>query len=208
MDESEIQQLRQDGEFHLQMLSLDRDTVFVDTETTDLEGHVIEIAVIDRGGDALLNTLVQSEIYDAEDTAAEVHGITNETLADAPSWDDVWPMLEEALAGSTVVIYNAQFDVPRLQTTLQDHGYGDAWHALQDAVSIECAMEPAAAHMGDWSDYHQDFRWMKLEAAALARGIRIEEVPDDLGEQHRAAFDAELTRRLVRSYEPSHDPFA
>src|SRR6266508_989847 len=73
--------------------------VILDTETTDLDGYVVELAVIDAAtGDTLLNTLVNPG-EPISDGARWVHGITDEQVADAPPWADVLPKLLDVTAG-------------------------------------------------------------------------------------------------------------
>lgn len=52
-----------------------RGAAIVDVETTDLEGRVCEIAIIDTAGRTLLDTLVNPEIPICAEAIA-VHGIT------------------------------------------------------------------------------------------------------------------------------------
>lgn len=84
--------------------------VILDTETTDLYGYVVEIAVVDAAtGETLLDTLVNPQ-EPISDGARWVHGITDEQVADAPLWADVLPRLLEVTAGRTILAYNAEFD--------------------------------------------------------------------------------------------------
>src|SRR5262249_41372082 len=95
--------------------------VILDTETTDLDGYVVEIAVIDAAtGDTLLDTLVNPGTPIA-DGARWVHGISDADVADAPPWAEVLPRLLEATRGRTVLAYNAAFD----SSTIARHTHRD-----------------------------------------------------------------------------------
>lgn len=83
--------------------------VILDTETTGLEGHAVEIAVIDTAGRELLNTLVRPPTP-IEHEAQLVHGITMADLTGAPTWCAILPQLLRVTAGRTVIAYNATFD--------------------------------------------------------------------------------------------------
>lgn len=92
--------------------------IVLDTETTGLEpaeGHrIIEIGcveVINRRFTG--NTYHQYVKPDREIDAAaiEVHGITNEFLADKPSFSDVAKDFLEFVQGAELIIHNAAFDV-------------------------------------------------------------------------------------------------
>lgn len=59
--------------------------VIVDTETTGLDGVVVEISVVDTyTGDVLLDTLVHPDGVPMEEAAAAVHGISEAALDSAP----------------------------------------------------------------------------------------------------------------------------
>lgn len=91
--------------------------VVVDTETTALDGSVIEIAVRDAAdGELLLNTLVTPpDGVRITPKAQSVHGITPGMLTGAPTLDKIWDHLAELVAGRTVLAYNAEFDISRLR---------------------------------------------------------------------------------------------
>jgi len=90
----------------------------LDTETTGLEpsqGHrIIEIGVVEMIDRRLTGN--NFHIYLQPDReidagAIEVHGITNEFLADKPRFEDVADELSDYLREAEVIIHNAPFDV-------------------------------------------------------------------------------------------------
>ena len=90
----------------------------LDTETTGLEpsqGHrIIEIGVVEMVDRRLTGN--NFHIYLQPDReidagAIEVHGITNEFLADKPRFEDIAEELADYLRGAEVIIHNAPFDV-------------------------------------------------------------------------------------------------
>jgi DNA polymerase-3 subunit epsilon len=183
------------------------DPLFLDTETTGLNGQVVELAVLDREGAVRLETLVQPTIP-VEEEAAALHGITTEMLRDAPRFDEVWPRLRELIRGRTVVVYNADFDRWRLIDSARPARNGTFADVLEFAgprgfppggnpatasnlPTWRCAMLLYAEFWGERSDYYGDYRWQKLESAAHQCGIAI---PPGL---HRARTDAELCRQVV-----------
>lgn len=174
--------------------------VFLDTETTGLgdEAEICDIAVIDFDGVVLFDTLVKPA-RQIPTEASNVHGITDAMIKSAPRFEQVLDRLDKVLQGRTVVIYNNAFDtrliaqscaspfhwwwLPRDGEILQEfYSRPDRWH---------CAMNAYAQYNGDWNDYHQSYRWVKLENAARQCGVSI---PAGL---HRARVDAELTRQVV-----------
>lgn len=92
--------------------------IVLDTETTGLEpaeGHrIIEIGCVEMvnrrltGNDYHVYLQPDREI---DDGAVEVHGITNEFLADKPRFADVADDFIAYIKGAELVIHNAPFDV-------------------------------------------------------------------------------------------------
>ncbi|MFQ5470987.1 MAG: DNA polymerase III subunit epsilon [Gammaproteobacteria bacterium] len=115
--------------------------IVLDTETTGLEpaqGHrIIEVGCVE-----LVNRRLTGKHYhqylqpdrEIDDGAIEVHGITNEFLADKPCFSDV---VEEFLAfvkGDELIIHNAPFDVGFINNELKllNRGLGK----IDDVCSI------------------------------------------------------------------------
>ncbi|MGE0080424.1 MAG: DNA polymerase III subunit epsilon [Thiohalomonadaceae bacterium] len=92
--------------------------IVLDTETTGLEpaeGHrIIEIGCVE-----LINRRLTGRTFHCylnpdrqiDDGAIEVHGITNEMLADKPRFADVVEDFIEFVEGAELIIHNASFDV-------------------------------------------------------------------------------------------------
>lgn len=99
--------------------------VVLDTETTGLspaEGHrVIEIGAVELVNRRLTGKHFHHYLQPdrAIDPGAEqVHGISNEFLADKPRFEDVAAQFVEFVAGAELVIHNAPFDVSFLNAEL------------------------------------------------------------------------------------------
>ena len=86
-----------------------RGAAIVDVETTDLDGRICEIAIIDVDGRTLLDTLVNPETP-VSAAAAAVHGITDEELVHAPTWAQLAPTIAWLLSDRPVLAYNSPFD--------------------------------------------------------------------------------------------------
>lgn len=103
--------------------------IVLDTETTGLDaslGHrVIEIAAIE-----MVNRQITGRDYhcyinperDIEAGALEVHGISNEFLADKPKFADVVGDFLKFIEGGELIIHNAPFDVAFLNAELEQAG--------------------------------------------------------------------------------------
>jgi DNA polymerase III epsilon subunit-like protein len=125
--------------------------VVLDTETTSLDGVVIELAVIDAATDeTLMDTLVHPGGIPVEPGARAVHGITDDELDGAPPWADVVPRLLDAIGDRRVLAYNADFDRARIHQTHRHAGLDPA--ALPTADRWDCLMQARAtwARVGYW----------------------------------------------------------
>lgn len=135
--------------------------LILDTETSGLEGEIIEIAVITHTGRVLLNTRIKPKRPEEiiESRAYDIHGIHPDDLKDAPTFPQVYDQLVWLLWGRRVVIYNAQFDVGRLE-----HDCGDWWGWGLPKLRFKktCAMLMYSRWEGDYSEYWGDFKWQKL----------------------------------------------
>jgi DNA polymerase III subunit epsilon len=140
-----------------EQLALD-DWVLLDTETTGLyDAEIVEIAIVNPLGEPLLNTLIKPTIPIPED-AAEIHGITDEMVATAPSFPDVSPRIVEVLNDKRILIYNAEFDIKILNYCCHLHKLP----ILKLQKRSECLMEWAAQWGGDWSYYYKDYKYFPL----------------------------------------------
>ena len=100
--------------------------IVLDTETTGLEhsqGHrIIEIGCVELVNRKLTGNHYHQYINprrEIDQGAIEVHGITNEFLADKPVFEQVAADFVEYIAGAELVIHNAPFDLGFLNAELQ-----------------------------------------------------------------------------------------
>lgn len=162
--------------------------IFIDTETTGFSANdvIVEIGVVDMEGNTLFESLVKPVIPIPADAVA-VHGITEEMVANSPSWKDTWEDLQQLLKGRLVGMYNADFD---LRLFKQTHArYWLDWDLPDD--HFFCVMKLYAAFYGEMKTRGQGYRLHKLEAAGMQC-----EIP--LPNSHRAVDDACLTAALFR----------
>lgn len=115
--------------------------VVLDTETTGLEptqGH----RIIEIGGVELINRRKTGNVYhqyinperDVEDGAYDVHGISNETLADKPVFAGIAREFMDFIRGSELIIHNAPFDVGFINAELAN--LGKSWGQVSDHCRI------------------------------------------------------------------------
>ena len=135
-------------------------TVVLDTETTGLRktDEIVQISVRDLTGKDLCTSLVSlTKRKRIPKDATDIHGIRTADLEGQPTYLQLSPLLKKILKGKRIIAYNAEFDLRLvIQSFLLDGGYEpdpEQWH---------CAMIAYAAFIGEWNDYHDNYRWQKL----------------------------------------------
>lgn len=159
--------------------------IVLDTETTGIDpkqGHrVIEIGCVE-----LINRRYTGNNFHVyinperivEQEAIEVHGITNEFLADKPKFRDVAADFVEYIRGAELVIHNAAFDVG-----FMDHEFA-LWQPGQPVITRDiCAVRDTLAMAREL------FPGQKNNLDALCRRYHIDNSHRTL---HGALLDAEI----------------
>lgn len=115
--------------------------IVLDTETTGLEpsqGHrIIEIGCVEVINRRLTDNRFHQYINpqrDIDEGAIEVHGITNEFLADKPLFKDIATDFLKFVDGAELVIHNAPFDVGFINHELK--ALGAAIKRIEDVCGI------------------------------------------------------------------------
>lgn len=97
------------------------EVLILDTETCDLNGEVIELAIIDTAGNMLYNRRF-NPISMIQPGAQRVHGISMEMLAHESRFAEEYEAIVAILANAKLVlIYNADFDTRCLAATCRLH---------------------------------------------------------------------------------------
>jgi DNA polymerase III epsilon subunit-like protein len=194
MDEDQLDTLYEVRE----VIGAGTDWITFDTETTGLQGQIIAWAVCSSSGEVLGSGYVKPTVP-IEPGARAIHGITDEQLQDAPSFAEVLPELWRLLEQKTIIIYNAEFDLSRFETSLQAlYPFPEAYEAyceqsrrlwrLRDQA--HCAMKWFAVIYGQKHRYYGTYTWQKLATACSYFGIPLEDA-------HNAICDAQATALLT-----------
>lgn len=167
-----------------------RQTFYVlDTETTGLgyDAEACEIAVIDQDGNRIIDTFIKTT-KPIPEQASKIHGIYNNDVASAPTWDKIVPELRSVLKGKTVLIYNSEYDVKIINTCNRLYG-------IQEPIGAvgKCVMKAFAEWNGAWDDYRESYKWVKLSEAASMLKLDVSKVV-----LHRAIGDCQLTLGVVK----------
>ncbi len=183
-----------------------------DTETTGLEddAKIVSIGIVDHDGNVLVDTLINPGEPIPRD-ATHIHGVTDEMVANAPTFEDVYPQIYQALQGERWVIYNEGYDTERLrfecvrywlpqivpaQIAMTDTYYG-CWRT-HDRREVYCVMQMFSEVYGDFSEYWGNFKWQRLTTAGEYYRI-------DVGNAHNALHDALTTLQVIKAMAMDED---
>jgi DNA polymerase III subunit epsilon len=158
--------------------------IVLDTETTGLEvsqGHrIIEIGCVELVNRKLTGNHYHQYINphrEIDQGAIEVHGITNDFLADKPSFEVALPGFLEFVQGAELVIHNAPFDIGFLNAEMQR--VSDTSPRLDELCSVTDTLVMARAkHPGQ-----------RNSLDALCQRYTVDNSQRDL---HGALLDAEI----------------
>jgi DNA polymerase-3 subunit epsilon len=135
---------------------INRDDVYIlDTETSDLNGEILELTIINLQGEPVYNGRFKPSTP-IHWKAARVHGLTEEILANEPLWANEYEAIRNVLEGKTILIYNAAFDVPMIRRTCE------LYQCQPITFKSQCVMLQYAAFVGEWNDYYGNYRWQRL----------------------------------------------
>ncbi|MEC9376151.1 MAG: DNA polymerase III subunit epsilon [Pseudomonadota bacterium] len=158
--------------------------IVLDTETTGLDwqkGHkIIEIGCVELvNRRKTKNTFHQYINPDREidEAAQEVHGLSNEDLADKPFFKDVAKELIQYLGDAELIIHNAEFDLGFLDNELRDSAIPESQLSSRSSV-IDTLILARQIHPGQRNNLD-----------ALCKRYTIDNSSRDL---HGALLDARL----------------
>ncbi|MEI9740441.1 exonuclease domain-containing protein [Enterobacter kobei] len=179
---------------------LKSDYVVIDTETTGLgeDAEIIEIAVINMRGEVLLDTLVKPTTPIPPEVT-EINNITNEMVASAPEWREVFPKVLAIISMHKWLAWNSGFDARMLdQTCLYTGIYANekAYYAAFVTSRIHTSHIDAKAVYNQWygelDEKRQAFKHQSLATAAARHGVSVEGA-------HRALADCKMVLAVLQS---------
>ena len=146
------------------------DFLVLDTETTGLKDwdEICQIGIIDCAGTVRLDQLVQPQRKIAKE-ATKIHGISDEMVAEAPSWKQVRERVINIISGQHIIVYNAIYD--RRMMHQSDRAQSLSEIEYKHLAKFSCAMIPFAEIYGEWNDYRGNYRWQTLTTALGYYGL-------------------------------------
>lgn len=161
--------------------------VVVDTETTGIKDTdvAIQIAVVDGHGDVLINTLTQlPKGKKISARAQQTHGITADTLIDAPTWAAIRAQLDQAINGRTCLAYNASFDQRIIDQTDRAHNVTGGALAWLDVMPIYNSWA------AEWDARRRKIKWQKLpggDHTAIGDCVAVIDLLEKIANNRRSA---------------------
>lgn len=177
-------------------LALRRPLLFFDLETTGIDvvtSRIVQIALIqvfEDGSSREWDTLVNPTIHIPQATTA-VHGITDDMVKDAPTFQELAPLLAPLFQDADLAGYNStRFDVPMILEEFMRAGYrmDFSQHVLLDAHRIFTQKEPrtlTAAYRfycdGELMDAHTAIADTRAAAEVLLAQLQIyDDLPSNI----------------------------
>ncbi|MGK7892945.1 MAG: 3'-5' exonuclease [Xenococcus sp. (in: cyanobacteria)] len=132
--------------------------LILDTETTGLHNaEMVQLGLIDLEGKIVIDTLIKPTISIPPDASA-IHGITDETVKNALSFPEIYPLFVEKIKDKKILIYNKAFDTKIISYCCQVNNLPD----INLYSKSQCLMLEYAVYYGEWNDYHQNYKWQPL----------------------------------------------
>jgi DNA polymerase III subunit epsilon len=157
----------------------------LDTETTDLQGEIIDLAVVGLDGTVLFNELLRPTCK-IEEGAMAIHEITEAMVAGARTFKEAWPDISAALGNRIVICYNVEFDRGRFRHTAKVHGID------LPLIDWMCMMLRYAEFYNAPNRYgYGSPAWQRLAYACGQQGV-------DFEQEHRALGDALAVVALIK----------
>ncbi|HRF95901.1 MAG TPA: 3'-5' exonuclease, partial [Aggregatilineales bacterium] len=107
-----------------------------------------------------LDTFINPQTPIPED-ATRVHHITDDMVKDAPTIEHFREQILAIFERYDVYIYNAEYDIRLLRQSAT--GF--------ESITGKCVMKPFSELIGDWSSYHNNYKFQSLDKACRHYGV-------------------------------------
>ena len=124
-------------------------------------------------------------LMDFESMNVYVHGIRESDVQDAPTFDELWPVLENYLTGSLVIAHNASFDMSVLRASLDryDLPYPEMEYLCTVALAKRTwpeldnhKLNTVAAHIEAKFEHHHALEDARVAMQLLLKAIETKQV--------------------------------
>lgn len=149
--------------------------------------QVVELAVLDTGGQPLVDELVRPLAHIRPD-ASQVHGITDELVRSAPEWIEVWQNVYQIIYNRRLILYDVPGELGLLRYSCQQARL--RW-SIDESTVVNLG-HLCARHLGEWDSRLENYRIYPLVEAAARLGLEVEVIS-----HRRAREDAWLARAIL-----------
>ena len=153
--------------------------VCLDVETTGCDprvDEVVQIALVDGGGEVLLSRYVCPQRHASWPSAQRIHGISPSMVKGFPSLVSLKPEIEKVFEGAGLIVgYNVTFDLWFLQVAGISFGSASVFDVMREFAPVA----------GRWDACRQRCSWVSLPYCARYYGIPLR--------AHDALGDAQAT---------------
>lgn len=141
-----------------------------DIETTGFsynDDEILQLSIMNGKGEVLFNEYMRPEFVTSWEETQAVNGISPEMVADKKPFREHLTEINEIFAKADVIVgYNSNyFDIPFIKNA------GAVIPARTQSFDV---MKKVARLNGEWDARHNDYRWIKLSAAAERFGFQNE----------------------------------
>lgn len=145
-----------------EVVCLDVETTGLDPDGTD---EVLQVSMCDGDGEMLLDSYVRPEKRRRWPNAQRIHGISWQTVKDAPTLSELSEQITSILGNCTLVIgYNVRsFDLSFL-----DAGGVKLPHGMK----VYDLINDCSVLYGEWSERYHNYKYVSLESVASRLGIQ------------------------------------
>lgn len=150
--------------------------ICIDTETTGTDparDELLQVAVADFDGRELYRSYIRPVRAKEWPEAAAVNGITPDMVAGCPTAAEAREAVQAVVDGAEEVVgYNVGFDMGFLEAAGVDFS----------RVAVTDTMLEFAPIYGEYDEWHDDYRWQRLETAAAYVGYEHRDAHDAMGD--------------------------
>lgn len=170
---------------------------FLDTETTGLDGEVIELSIIALDGTTLFDKRIKPVENTMDPKALATHGIQLEELEKENYLHIYRDQLAKIFSEYFILIYNSNFDLKIIQNSIEKNKRLPECPELNFEIRSECLMNLFALYRGIPSSkpYHKNgYTPIKLSQACDYMGIDTSNI-----QAHRALHDCWMSKEIFIS---------
>lgn len=141
---------------------LNENCIVFDTETTGLnpeKDEILQLSIINGNGDVLFHEYIKPSRKKKWTEAQKIHNISPQMVKNCKTFRNFKKQIQEIFDSVEIIIaYNATFDIRFLEKVGID--------CCREQKEILDPMIDFAEIYGDFSEYHNSYKWQKLSTAA------------------------------------------